>query len=466
MLLKPIIGLILLSSITHAHAWSYSTRNYDGEIYNIRELSKKGQFEIESEGLVEDRIIVNSHADLNKLYKALESNGIEADADIKRELSKRVNKSFRAPNTADLIDTGLSLSKEAIKTTSAPKSDDCDKDKTPPPKAVKALVKIPKKKIKEKEYICECQIPKGFVLETDEDKTVSFLGKIVDEEYSLITGNDNFLHGGYRQLASDKSGDDRGRTFSIGTHYKLVGEKGELRINLDSVGFSRLYQTAPGSERYFINENGDLYQDFLERDTLDISLRKKFEEDAQKYLILGGELEHNTDEGMFAQAIQDQWHSAWNGADMVQYENIDHMENKTYLKAYGGVGKEWLKDLGNWKCKATAESTIKVSTEGFGKTELGVRADAQISSGTSLGRNKDNPWLTVALWAEGNVNLEGEREENAGIEISTSTKVNNWKIKPFIGMNYHNEKEDKLFGLGKDSNEPEHVLGIRISRPF
>jgi len=461
MFVKSVLGLFLISSIIQASEWSYTARSEDGDVYEIKKIPNSHFYQIESEGLVESTVTVKGSNDLPFLFKELENVGIDVDKNIKAEFSKQVNKSFKAARPSDLIDAGLSLSQKALKVVSPPINEDCDKDK-------KNQANSAPKKTVEKEFICECELPKGFKIKTDEkDHNISFLGKVVSEEYDFGTGNDNLLHGGYTLLTGEQLGDDRGRTFSMKMSYKLVGVDGEFRMGLESVGFGRLHETSPGSDRYFVTKTGEYFQDFLERDRLDLSLRKSLYKQASDYMILGAELEHKTDSGFLAQMLQEKWHDAWKEQDVIQYKNVDHMDDETHLKAYGGIGKEWLADLGNWKCRATGEATIKASTEGLSKTEVKIRGDAQVNSGTTFGRSQDNPWLAVALWAEGNVNLEGDTEKGAGVEISTSAQVSSWNVKPYIGANYYNEEEDRLFNLKKNNiNDLEHVIGIRVTKKF
>ena len=429
------------------------------------------------EGLFEDdRFIrfypVVSREDLNVLISDLEKYPIKDSelARVKSSLQERFSAKLKPASSEDLIKTSLALGKLADAALAVSDDIECNEKnglKTP----------VKEKKSKEEKVYCECELPDGQRLGIiDSSKALSFDGKYWDD-YSLLgeiessslfinTSNDNHLHGLWRRMTSpEHDGNDRGRTFGLNLDYSLKGTDGEFRLDYESVIFTQMKETSPGTNMFWVNDEGDFKQDLIERNRLDGSLRKNLGNDGT-FFIAGAELEQLTDDGSVAGPMQDAWHKIWKD-DVVQYENQDHMDDEINLTLYGGLGKSWMSDLGNWKCTTTIEGTIGQNVLDIGDTYVKVRGEVDLNSNTMFGGTKENPFLLVSMWAEGSVETEGGNQSAAGLNLSTPIKVGKWQVSPQVGVSIKNEKEDRYFSQSQSMKlEPESHIGITFTRKF
>lgn len=358
-------------------------------------------------------------------------------------------KGFSAPESPDeevLMRTAINLSEYSLKKTSTLSSSKSDKngDKDCPDKKQEIETPPP-----QQEAICFCELTE------EEKKRLPFIGKIEAVEYDLITGNDNLLHGGLRLW--DKwlpyDGDDRGRTFSIGGNYSLIGSEGELKIGLHSTGFGNLatqdgFKYDPEKKRYL---------NFLERDTFSLRADKYFNqtENSKNRLIGELHLDYFNDEGLGAQSFQKAWHKGFEGLGMIQYSYRDHMKPKAEVSAFIGFGKDYELDISRFKCQFKAEAKVGISTMS-GNPFL---ASGAVSSKFS---HRDIPWLAVTLWAQESKDLFG-RESSQGAKINFPIKGKSVVVSPFIGVEKHRSHLDKTYASDpKKASELYHVIGISI----
>uniref|UniRef100_UPI003564C664 hypothetical protein n=1 Tax=Halobacteriovorax sp. TaxID=2020862 RepID=UPI003564C664 len=200
----------------------------------------------------------------------------------------------------------------------------------------------------------------------------------------------------------------------------------------------------------------------LERNRLDVSLRRLMDKD--KYLIMGVELEELTDDGRAAGPIQQAWHKLGNN---IKYDNQDFRDDEINLTVYGGIGKSWMNDLGNWKCTSKIEGTIGQNVLNFDDTYIKARGEVEFSSNELLGGSEENPFVLLSAWAEGSLETEDDYTAGAGVAMSFPRQVGKWEIKPEVGFSIKNEKEDRYFSQSQSTKlEPESHIGITFSRKF
>ena len=123
----------------------------------------------------------------------------------------------------------------------------------------------------------------------------------------------------------------------------------------------------------------------------------------------------------------------------------------------GGVGKEWISNLGNWKCQTRLEAKAGMSVDFSGRTSLEIagKAENKIS-------HSSVPWLALSTWVQGSRGFMGPSVEG-GIMLSVEKKYKNVTIRPFIGIERHRTPMDKKFGeVSGHPYENYHVLGGTI----
>ncbi len=438
------------------------------------EIKKQGSA---GEGLFEDGTFIRfypivSRSDLKLLIQDIEkypADSKELDR-IKKLLTKRFEEKLNPATSEELIRTSLALGKVAEEALAPRDEIECNQEnglKTP----------VATKETKEEKIYCECELPEDANFEyglasapTFEGEywdDYSILGKIESSSLLINTSNDNHLHGLWRKMAGPEyDGNDRGRTFGLNLDYTLKGSEGEFRLNYESVIFTQLAETAPGSNRFYVNDEGAYRQDLLERNRLDMSLRRNIDNDGV-YYIAGVELEELSDEGRVGGPLQEAWHKAFKKAGNIQYDNQDHMDDEINLTLYGGLGKTWMKDIGNWKCTSTIEGTIGYNILDSEDAYFKTRGSLEINSNEFLGRTKESPFFLLTLWAEGSLETKGGNQTGAGVNLSFPREVGKWQIAPQIGFSVKDEKEDRFFSQQQSIKiEPESHIGITFTRKF
>ena len=308
------------------------------------------------------------------------------------------------------------------------------------------------------EITCFCDNP----YRKDEEEGLSnfLVGKDRKSEIRLNSGNDNFLHGMLMVTPmSHLDGDDRGRTFSGSVDYSLIGDKGELKISVDSTGFSRL---DPKNGNINKSAEGKHYLNFRERNSLDISLTRNFNQTKQQsnYFIGKFNYTNETDEGRLSRKTQEWWHQFGRdslGIKNIQYEYVKNDEDGNTISLMLGVGHTYLSDIRNWRCQTRAEALVGLSTNVSRITNAEVRS--KISGAIS---HKALPWVSLSAWLEASNGFKGSIYEG-GLELSLEKKMFGVQMKPFIGVERHVGGYDKKFGSpGGRANEIYHVLGVTI----
>lgn len=364
---------------------------------------------------------------------------------------------FYPPTDEDLLNVSLKLMDESKELMSKKPQKDCDNDIT-----VGMSREIEVKKPVEpenREIFCVCELDglKGLKVPGKKKNLGIVLGEYVESELSLTTGNDNFLHGGLQAMGGARfDGDDRGRTFGGGIDYTLTGKEGQLRLTLDSTGFSK-FAPQDGISRAPDNTH---YLQFRERNTLNIRLDKNFsyEENNKTYLISEFKFVNETDSGNLSRAAQAGWHRQAKEKGLfnaIQYRYVTAEEDTYAFNAILGVGKKWVSDIGNWKCQTALEAKGGMSID-LNKSispEVGALASAKVSH-SSL------PWLALSTWIQGSAGRMGAAAD-AGIMLSVEKKMKSVAIKTFIGVEQHNSRMDRRFASDGKS-ELYHVLGVTI----
>ncbi|WP_372655931.1 hypothetical protein, partial [Halobacteriovorax sp.] len=304
-----IIFMILNSSInSEESSIVFSTK--DSKEFELRKRGNQGQ------GLFKDGKFLKfypvvTRQDMNNLLEDLNEYSLsDAQSEkLKAELLSSYADELKGPTDEQLIETSFALSKLAEKAL-ADKEVECNESNG---------IKTPSTDVKKKEeYIyCECELPKEMKLSIEEGLSApsfdgeywddySLVGKVEKSSLRINTSNDNHLHGLFAKAGGKElDGNDRGRTFGMNLDYSLVGSEGEFRVNYESVIFTQLHE-AGEENKFYINDSGEFLQDLLERNRLDVSLRRLMDKD--KYLIMGVELEELTDDGRAAGPIQQAWH--------------------------------------------------------------------------------------------------------------------------------------------------------------
>jgi hypothetical protein len=424
-------------------------------------------------GKITHFVPINNRADISVAHSSIKAFGLDKEQAEKLDkyLKEQFEMSLNSPTTSDLLVTSMGLADQSIKIMSQEFKEDCYKDKE------EILNKKKAEEVKKVVY-CECELPDELTKKIGKEKFVpsfedsyikdySFFGDIEKVSLGIDTSNDNHLHGLWRNITSPElDGNDRGRTFGVNLDFELVGELAELQLSYESEIFTQLRETSPGSGLFFVDDDRKFLQDQLERNTLDLKLLKRVG-DGNTFAISGFELQELTDEGNVAGPLQDGWHKLFKENNVIQYANQDFMEDQINFSIYGGVGREWLSDLGNWKCRTRLEGTAGVNVLNTDDAFLKVRGETELNSNKLFDGSEDNPWFLVSLWGEGSLETEGDNQYGLGMTVKSPIEVNDWVIEPSLGMSLQSEKEDKFFSQSQSLKlEPQSHIGITFTRKF
>lgn len=360
---------------------------------------------------------------------------------------------FFPPREEDLLAVSLNLLEESKKLTMNAPEKDCEEKKT---------VDAPKKvePAEGQELFCICELNGQGLKAKDVKKLWPIVGEIESIEGTLTTGNDNFFHGGAQRIDSLKpyDGDDRGRTFGGGLNYRIIGSEGELKLSLDSTGFGKFTP----QNGYRKDPNGRYYLNFSETNTVGLKLDKNIAKNENSKTFLTGEFQfiNQTDSGNLSRAAQEWWHDVTNkmtGGKIIQYNYIKEREDQNTVLIMGGVGKEWINNLGNWKCQSRAELAVGMS---YGTGAM-MSAEAKAFASNTIS-HRALPWVALSTWLQGSAGVMGPAA-SGGIQLSMEKKIKNVTIKPFIGVERHFTDKDKTFGqVSGKPYENYHVLGVTI----
>ncbi len=361
---------------------------------------------------------------------------------------------FMPPSEEDLMAVSFNFIEESKKIMTKAPEKDCEDNK---------IVDAPKKveSTEGRELFCICELGGAEGLKVKNGKKIwPIVGEVESVEGTLTTGNDNFLHGAAQRVDWMKpyDGDDRGRTFGGGLEYKVIGSEGELKLTLDSTGFGK-FTPQNGYRR---DADGKYYLNFSETNTLGLKLDKNIAKNEQSKTFLTGEFQfiNQTDSGNLSRAAQEWWHDVTNqmtGGKIIQYKYLKERENQNTVVMMGGVGKEWVNNLGNWKCQTRAELAVGMS---YG-TGASMSAEAKAFASNTLSHSA-LPWVALSTWLQGSAGFRGPAV-SGGIQLSMEKKIKNVTIKPFIGIERHFSEKDKSFGqVSGKPYENYHVLGVTI----
>ena len=469
-----ILRILIFMAFLYTSTWASENQldlSINAQKLSIKPKNNEGHLILLNDKLVQF-IPVHSRRDISSASSAISDFGLDSDQRklLNEYLLEHFNSTLESPSSDDLIKTAMALSDESMNIMSRELEEDCNKDKSIPEQ---------KKKPSKKEIVyCECELSKEIAKELGTNEIVpsfedsyvdnySFFGDIEKVSLGIDTNNDNHLHGLWgRMNGAENDGNDRGRTFGVNLNLDIIGEQAELQLDYESMLFTQLQETSPGSGYYYVDGEGNYYQDQLERNTLDMKLLKRVG-DGSIFAIGGFELEQLTDNGSVAGPLQDAWHGLFEENNVIQYNNRDFMDDELDLSIYGGVGKEWLSDLGNWKCRSRVEGTVGINILDTDESFVKTRGEILLNSNKVFSGSEDNPWFLVSLWGEGLVGSQGEKDYGAGVKVSSPINFNKWTIEPSVGISMTSEKEDRIFSQEQSLElEPQSHIGITFSRKF
>ncbi len=316
---------------------------------------------------------------------------------------------------------------------------------------------------------CFCDVDKkdpvpdigpGIELKSKWKKVYPFLGELQSIEYKFSNGNDNFLNGVLQYSPSLRKfdGDDKGRTFGIENQLKLFGKEGDISLSANSYGLGKLTDKN-GSKTSFNNKR---YLNYLEVNTLSLkfdSVFSKSESPSLKttdYSIATFMYEQSTENGKYSKELQRWWHHQFK--NFIQYDYVTESEDVNTIKVMGGIGREIIANLGNWKCTSRAELQIGMSqSSSASKQKSSFNSEVSAYGSMNLTHSKV-PWMALNVWLQSSKGYEGVSKDG-GIEISFPIKQVNYTLKPFLGIQRHSNDRDKKYGK---TNENYHVLGVMI----
>ncbi|MBC7714392.1 MAG: hypothetical protein H7177_13690 [Rhizobacter sp.] len=348
------------------------------------------------------------------------------------------------------MNVSFNFLEESKKIMSASPKKDCDRN------TVQETPKAPP--AEQKEIFCLCEL--GKMKQKEKDLLTSMIGDYETTEVTVNTGNDNFLHGALQLNKSTVKydGDDRGRTFGGNIDYSITGSEGKLKLSFDSTGFGK-FTSINGAHKSI---DGHYYLNFHEVETVDAQWEKNISKSAysKTYLINEFKFTGETDDGKISRKIQEGWHSFFKkdmGMNMIQYKYTNELKNKDTATLMTGIGKEWTKDIGHWKCQSKAEikGGMSINMDGGLSPEAVLRAENKLS-------NSSLPWVALSTWVQGSAGFMGPSVEG-GIMLSFEKKIKQVYIRPFLGIERHRTPMDKLYGApGGNPYENYHVLGVTI----
>ncbi len=305
---------------------------------------------------------------------------------------------------------------------------------------------------RDQEVYCLCEVDKK-----NEGIVARFFGENRRHELSAINGNDNFMHGAFQLNESTRGldGDDRGRTFNMGSAYSLIGDKGEFKLKLDSTGFGK-FNPQNGFRK---DPDGKYFLNFHELNTLSIELNKIKGSKENKWLLLSEfSFENETDQGNLSRAFQEEWHKKLkiNGHKAIQYHYLSEKPDQNTVKFLFGLGKEFSKDFGNLNCQVRIEAKTGLSVNNKTDPLFLSRSNLKLS-------HRAIPYLVFQAWASYGEDFRGS-SKSGGVEVSFPMKIKGMEIKPFIGVEKHYTPLDSEYGkVSGNAHENYHVFGFKIS---
>ena len=277
-----------------------------------------------------------------------------------------------------------------------------------------------------------------------------------------MSGNDNFLHGGFVALLGRKhasSGDDVGRTLSLEGQYIYQAPYAEWHFFAETVGITQLKYDAEGRPCY---QNGKTMQYFMERDRLALDIRRRHQY-GTVYWLGGFLLEYWTDRGFLAKPIQKRWHKTFERQGAVQYFNLDRGIDQTAFGSRSGLGvKELWNTAAYWDNIFKIEMVLEQMFSYKRRGSIGWTGEYTMTSGTWLERNLSNPALSLQFWGTYRRLFGGSDEGQGGVNLISGCKGGGqqaWRV--ILGVNFNREWEDRYFGK-YDKDHAFWYLGVDV----
>jgi hypothetical protein len=265
---------------------------------------------------------------------------------------------------------------------------------------------------------------------------------IGEKQYLVIKldmHNDNWLLGfpEYISPALD-TGDDRGRTFSLGLSALLEGTTGSIELSAYSNLFSKLTTGVNlGTEDY------PHYQQKTMEETK-ISLKARILKDKfnQGYLIVGASYSEKSDQERLTGAIQTAWHEAWAGAKgWNTYENIPQNMMERDVSGTVGFGKKINLAKGDHNSlDIVAEGEIEFSSAGNTESKINARSEI-IYQGAKT---------RLAVFGQGAMSFDGKIERSFGAEVEYAFDSFGIKLAPGMGVYNSKTNEDRDYNSGAE----------------
>ena len=261
------------------------------------------------------------------------------------------------------------------------------------------------------------------------------MGDLIGMKLKWKSGNDNIGHGLYRfaggDINSDFEGDDRGFTFGTGEAVQLDFENGSMSLEHYAKGYGRL---APQQRTYTFNgqeytstfyrdEEGKVYQEFLNIEGVKLELRHQLG-GGDVYVKVVGKAEKLSDQSGTALKLQESWHQLHEDNGVIQYNNIDHMKDRSRVGAGFSVGKDWtLYESQNFRTQANTEIGGLVSSAGPEDSYVEVKGAISIDSNNyGLGDSR-TPAYQASLFGEKRKFGDDLDEQKIGFEVRR-----NWRV--------------------------------------
>ena len=279
------------------------------------------------------------------------------------------------------------------------------------------------------------------------------LGAGVSQKFRLITDNDNFLLGVGGSIGLTKNnfieGDDKGQTFGLSLEYIASFEAGEVSLKYFTELYSRsVYHKAENAitESLKDPENDRYYTENLIRDTIELEIKKDFENNY--YAVIGLSVHHLEDSGM-ALSIQQGFHEL---TEFMGHRPYSIVETDLYANEVNGsvaVGKRFI-------ITKSQDLETSVSTEvgyNFSNTEYWRAGFIKTSLDLIRGKSKYSFYV------------ERDSKEYRKFGLTWDYTIHSdsaYEISTYLGIyKQENEYTKQYFDLGYES-EIIHEYGLEV----
>lgn len=448
---------------------------YDSNGVTLTYDKETDTYEVRKNGVKDSNRMIQSYWGIEKMTKLLKDLGGDISEELPLILNNNLTKTLKTPTEKQVMEVGIKQLEETQLVATAPTSSgkSCSVVSDAPLNSTNFTKS--KKKSKQKGWFCatpsEADLSPDFDAKKAADEAREkrsfmkhWLGDDVRQSVTLDTYNDNFLHGGGIALTGEQTADDRARTYGHALEYEAEGEDGSFKMRYNSQLFSRettrVRQVGSFNYNFYRDEEGKKYLEAMEETTLSLRGTRNFVDNKNLYGIGSFEFKERTDKDRGTQSIQDVWHEA---SGSVRYNYLEHMDDEYSVEAKAGVGIRTEGDLGKWRCRATLEGLAGVDVWTMDRAELEINASIGLDSGTSGGREKDNPWLAIDAYTRQSIDTEGEYDSMYGAKVSTSFKWGETSVQPYLGVEYYDEASDRRFQTASEGNELIHTIGVKLS---